>query len=147
MQPRGPLHRVSTLPKTFLGSRPMHGTMLRKIPLRRVFVHWIVYRTFLSEHMSGPEIVSEFPQVATRLSFLSVVHLPHSGRSGGASCILLPSVEVIPMECTMRLIRYHLDDCMIENHLSLLRIPDIPISKGMAGICIYNAVYSAGPMN
>ena len=56
-----------------------------------------------------------------------MVHLPHSGRSGDASCILLPSVKVVPMEFTMRLMRYHPDDRMIEKHLALLRIPDVPV--------------------
>ena len=86
--------------------------------------------------MRGPQIVPEFPDVASWHSLSSVVDLPYSGRSGDASCILLPNIKMIPMECTMRFIRYHPDDCMIEDHLSLLRIPDIPVGGWLINACI-----------
>ena len=79
--------------------------------------------------MSGPKIVSEFPYVAARLTYPSVVHLPHSNRPGDASRIRSPSIEVIPMDSTMGLIWYHSNDCMVEEHLALLGIPDVPIMR------------------
>ena len=127
---RCPLYRVCTRPETFCRSWPVcFGN--RSWPEYNIRIS-VIRITHLSSCLHGVHdihVIAEFPFMVSSDPTLSMVHLPQANSPECGLLIHLPSVVMLPMNSTVRLIGHHSDNCMVKKHFHLLRIPRVPIIR------------------
>ena len=127
---RCPLYRVRTRPETLCRSWPVcFGN--RPWPEYNICIPMIRI-THLPPCLHGVhdiQVVAEFPIMVSSDPTLSMVHLPQTNSAECGLLVHLPSIIMLPMNSTMRLIRHHSDNCMVKKHFLLLRIPRMPIIR------------------
>ena len=127
---RCPLYRVCTRPETFCRSWPVcFGN--RSWSEYNICIS-VIRITHLSPCLHGVhdiQVVAEFPFMVSLDSTLSMVHFPQANSAECGLLVHLPSIIMLPMNSTVRLIGHHSDNCMVKKHFHLLRIPRMPIIR------------------
>ena len=127
---RCPLYRVRTRPETLCRSWPVcFGNRPWPEYNIRIFMIWITHLSSCLHGVHDIHVIAEFPFMVSSDPTLSMVHLPQANSPECGLLIHLPSIVMLPMNSTVRLIGHHSDNCMVKKHFPLLRIPCVPIMR------------------
>ena len=125
-----PLYGVCTRPETFCRRWPVcFGNRPWPVYNICILVVRIIHLPPCLHGVHDIQVIAEFPIMISSDPTLSMVHLPQANSPECGLFIHLPSIIMLPMNSTVRLIGHHSDNRMVKKHFLLLRVPRMPIIR------------------